>query len=54
MPKRQEHCAFAVLDNHGKCIAYCSKNSGDEDCIGNKHESLKEFQARVLAERRLN
>jgi hypothetical protein len=34
---RAEHCAFAVLDEWGKCIACCSKNNSHFDCIGRKH-----------------
>jgi len=53
MAKRQEHCHFKILNSQGKCIAKCSKNDYHQDCIGNKHETIKEFQARVVAERRL-
>jgi hypothetical protein len=53
MTKRQEHCAFPVLDHNGKCIAKCSKNTYHEDCIGKKHETIAEYQARVEVERRL-
>jgi hypothetical protein len=52
--KRTEHCTFAVLNHYGKCIAYCSKNTGDVDCKGIKHETIKEYQARVEAERKLH
>lgn len=54
MPDRTEHCHFAVTNHHGKCVAYCSKNTGDEDCIGIKHETLKEYEKRVNDERRLH
>jgi hypothetical protein len=53
MAKREEHCAFPVLDKNGKCIARCSRNNYHEDCIGNKHESITEYQARVEAERKV-
>jgi hypothetical protein len=52
MPKRQEHCAFAVTNHTGKCIALCSKNTEDEDCIGIKHETIHEYRLRIEDERR--
>jgi len=38
MPKREEHCAFAVFNLHGRCVAICSHNRGptDQDCTGRK------------------
>ena len=42
--KRDEHCAFAVLDKQtGKCIAACHLNNGDTDCIGKKRRTMKEY-----------
>jgi hypothetical protein len=35
---REKHCAFAVLNNYGKCVAYCTWNQKTGylwDCIGN-------------------
>jgi len=54
MAKREEKCAFALLNHYGKCTACCSKNSGDEDCTGIKHETTKEYAERLNKERRLN
>jgi len=55
MTKRDEHCAFAVLDRStGKCIALCSQNSVDEDCIGIKHETINEYRNRIDQERGTN
>jgi hypothetical protein len=34
---RKEHCAFAVLNTSGKCIADCHRNwdnDFEQDCIG--------------------
>jgi hypothetical protein len=53
MAKRTEHCAFPVLDKNGKCIAACVHNTGDEDCIGIKHETINEYQDRIETEREL-
>ena len=52
MPKRDEHCSFALLDKTtGKCVALCSQNSVEEDCIGIKHETIKEYRERIEQER---
>lgn len=36
MCKREEHCAFAIFNHHGRCIAYCHHNINldDTDCTG--------------------
>jgi len=51
---RVEHCAFAVLDKNGKCIAYCNKNiivdGISMDCIGITSESIKDYVSRIQAE----
>lgn len=38
MAEREEHCCFAVLNHHGRCVAICSRNKGptDQDCTGRK------------------
>jgi hypothetical protein len=39
---RNEHCAFAVLNTSGKCIAVCHRNEDNDydcDCIGNITDS---------------
>lgn len=48
MGDREEHCAFAILDQFGKCIAYCHHNLSRQyevDCIGNRHVTpVPEFE----------
>ena len=40
--ERTEHCAFAVLNTNGRCIAQCKHNDTVEgvDCIGNDGDTL--------------
>ena len=38
--QRHEHCAFAKINDHGKCVAICHYNldsQGEYDCIGNRN-----------------
>jgi hypothetical protein len=50
----RDHCTFKKLNKYGKCEALCSKNVGNIDCAGVPHETMEEYQARVLSERKGN
>jgi hypothetical protein len=50
----RDHCDFKRLDKHRKCIAKCSKNTGNVDCAGVRHETINEYCNRVNVERGLN
>jgi hypothetical protein len=43
MTKRDEHCAFAQLNQNGRCIAYCHYNRGPvtEDCTGKEGKTME-------------
>jgi hypothetical protein len=42
MAKREEHCAFKVLNQNGRCIAYCHHNRGPvcKDCTGKTGKTI--------------
>ena len=42
MIARTEHCAFAVLNDNGRCIAACCHNDPIDrvDCIGNDGKTM--------------
>jgi len=48
---REQHCAGAVLNHHGKCIADCHiniLNMYDYDCIGNTNDAKESWDGREM------
>ena len=46
---REEHCSFAVLNSHGRCIAACYytyETDFQEDCIGVNREREKHLETK--------
>lgn len=54
--KRETHCAFAVLNRYGKCIAYCHRTLGlgKADCIGREDPSHKQILADIDHDNKLH